>query len=421
MEKIKNLSLRKTIILYVGVSLLLSFLLSSLLVTAAESVQQRVWWKYMDEDAYFEAQNEKKEAPDHYEVSVPRPEQARMSERDWHISEICDFMETYSSLLLAVAGSGAAVGLFYRNKLKTPLRRLQEASERIAGNQLDFQLSYQNQDEMGQLCAQFERMRAQLAENNRQMWRMVEEERALRAAVAHDIRSPLTVLKGYQEMMLEFLSEEASGEEEREKLSQARNRNKAERPGKDQLQEMLEEGMRQIERMDSFIENMRKMTGLERRELCCSPVEAESFRKQIEKEARMLGKDSDLACSVNMETGREKFDIDRELVLEVADNLLSNAFRYARTRVQVLLSSTDTELILEVRDDGGGFQEDTAVLTEAFYHSNPQDDLKHFGLGMYLCRIYCEKHGGRLLTGNTAAGGACVKAVFRFMLYSSVR
>ncbi len=402
MEKIRNLSLRKTIILYVGVSLLISFLLSGLLVTAAESVQQRVWWKYMDEDAYFEAQNEKNEAPGHYEVSVPRPEQARMSERDWNISEICDFVETYSSLLLAVAGSGGAVGLFYRNKLRTPLRRLQEASERIAGNQLDFQLSYQNQDEMGQLCAQFERMRAQLAENNRKMWRMVEEERALRAAVAHDIRSPLTVLKGYQEMMLEFLSE---GDQN---------------PEREKLQEMLEEGMGQIERMDAFIETMRRMTGLEQRELCCAPVEAENFREQIEKEARMLGKDSDLACSVNMETGREKFDIDRELVLEVADNLLSNAFRYARTRVQVLLSSTDTELVMEVRDDGSGFQEDTEVLTEVFYHSNPQDELKHFGLGMYLCRVYCEKHGGRLLTGNTAAGGACVKAVFRFIADNAV-
>ena len=49
---------------------------------------------------------------------------------------------------------------------------------------------------MGRLCREFERMRGQLAENNQQLWKMLEEEKALRAAIAHDIRSPLSVLEG---------------------------------------------------------------------------------------------------------------------------------------------------------------------------------------------------------------------------------
>lgn len=49
---------------------------------------------------------------------------------------------------------------------------------------------------MGGLCKEFERMRGQLAENNQQLWKMLEEEKALRAAIAHDIRSPLSVLEG---------------------------------------------------------------------------------------------------------------------------------------------------------------------------------------------------------------------------------
>ena len=58
-------------------------------------------------------------------------------------------------------------------------------------------------------CAEeFERMKEQLAENNHQLWKMIEEEKALRAAIAHDIRSPLSVLEGYQEMLSEYLPEE---------------------------------------------------------------------------------------------------------------------------------------------------------------------------------------------------------------------
>ena len=44
---------------------------------------------------------------------------------------------------------------------------------------------------------------------------------------------------------------------------------------------------------------------------------------------------------------------------------------------------------------------------------NPQDDLKHFGMGMYISRIYCERHGGKLLIKNAADGGAEVEAVFK--------
>ena len=58
---------------------------------------------------------------------------------------------------------------------------------------------------MGHLCHEFDRMRGQLEENNRQLWLIIEEERALRSAIAHDIRSPLSVLKGYQEMLIDYV------------------------------------------------------------------------------------------------------------------------------------------------------------------------------------------------------------------------
>ncbi len=80
----------------------------------------------------------------------------------------------------------------------------------IAYNELDFHVSYENKDEMGTLCKEFEMMRSDLADNNnRKMWRMIDDEKALRNAIAHDIRSPLSILRGYQEMLLEFVSAES--------------------------------------------------------------------------------------------------------------------------------------------------------------------------------------------------------------------
>ena len=75
------------------------------------------------------------------------------------------------------------------------------ASDKIAHNDLDFAIDCDSGDELGQLCASFETMRATLADNFSQMWRQVEERKALNAAFAHDLRTPLTVLKGYNEML----------------------------------------------------------------------------------------------------------------------------------------------------------------------------------------------------------------------------
>ncbi|MFD2880718.1 HAMP domain-containing protein [Paenibacillus rhizoplanae] len=89
-------------------------------------------------------------------------------------------------------------GCFYHNKLKQPIGTLREASQKISGNDLNFRIPQASEDEMGQLCGSFERMRAALEDNNRQMWRSIEDRKQLNAAFfSHDLRTPLTVLRGY--------------------------------------------------------------------------------------------------------------------------------------------------------------------------------------------------------------------------------
>ena len=206
MEKIRNLSLKKTILLYFVISLTAAFLLSGFTVHFARNMQNKIWEKYIDYADYTDVfqQYGKK-----YEIEISRPNQSQMNRLDHHLSEMCDFMETYSVLIFSIVGSVAAVFFFYKNKLKTPLQELKDASQMIADNELDFHVSYENKDEMGTLCKEFEMMRSTLADNNRKMWRMIDDEKVLRNAIAHDIRSPLSILRGYQEMLLEFVSAES--------------------------------------------------------------------------------------------------------------------------------------------------------------------------------------------------------------------
>ena len=389
MGKIKNLSLRKTIVLYMIISLIISFYLSALIMRIASTVQNNIWWNYVDQEEYFEmAEGDGRR----YLPDVPRPHSYEMKEFDYHVSEICDFLQTFTVLIVSVAGSIIAVFLFYKHKLKCPIEELELASRQVGRNNLDFHITYENEDEMGGLCKEFERMRGQLAENNQQLWKMLEEEKALRAAIAHDIRSPLSVLEGYQEMLSEYLPKKEINME--------------------QALEMVNESKKQIERMVIFVETMRKMSSLDTRELVAEEITSKQVEIDVRAEMNVFrkkfGKLYELECS---ET-EEKFSGDKEVILEVIENLLSNAFRYAKTKVEMEVFLTCSELQIRIKDDGVGFTIDKQKATELFYQQNVKDSLKHSGMGMYISRLYCEKHGGQLLIENEKQSGAVITAVF---------
>lgn len=61
-------------------------------------------------------------------------------------------------------------------------------------------------DELGQLCAAFETMRKELLKSNQELWRQAEERKRLNAVSSHDLRNPITVLKGTVKLLRQALS-----------------------------------------------------------------------------------------------------------------------------------------------------------------------------------------------------------------------
>lgn len=405
MEKLRNLSLKKTFILYMVVSLTVTYFLSAVIMHQASYIQQTLWQKYVSETDEYPAPPPDTPLPgtspsdalapvsdaDNFMYMTPRPIASIMSERDRYLSEVCDFFQTYTILLLSVIGTCIAVFLFYQNKLRIPIDELNMASRRIAEKDFDFHILYENRDELGQLCREFEQMREQLMQNNQILWKTVEEERALRAAIAHDIRSPLSVLKGYQEMLIEYVPSQTIG--------------------MDKIMEMLHAGMHQIERMDVFVETMRRLNSLGSRKIARREITAAELETDLRAEIGVLAGDKEILLEVlAQEAG---FTGDKEMILEVAENILSNALRYADTQIRISVIMTRQELTICVTDDGCGFAEPPEKIQEPYFQQNIRDSLKHTGLGMYISRLYCEQHGGKLLLENDAQGGASVTAVFR--------
>ncbi len=293
-------------------------------------------------------------------------------------------------LLVPVCYGGAAILCaiwFYRRKLKRPLQILDDASVRIAADQLDFTVAYDSRDEMGRLCASFEKMRSALLENQRTMWRQMEERSRLNAAFSHDMRTPLTVLKGHAGMLLSALPKDAVTREE--------------------VMDEVGTMAHHIERLESYVDAMTRLRRLEDLEVRWGPVDRGVFMAGLRDTADMLRGAKKISWEVRGDTC---WNIDRQVVAQVCENLLVNAFRHSRSAVWVKISAEGGALCVVVSDDGHGFSHRALErATEPFYR---EESGGRMGLGLHICRLLCERHGGSFSICNNAEGGAVACASF---------
>ncbi len=283
---------------------------------------------------------------------------------------------------------------FYRWKLKKPLSVLNDAAEKIGNNDLDFQIEQTSADELGRLCGSFETMRGSLEENNKAMWRAVEERRRLNAAFAHDLRTPLTVLQGYSDYLLEGLPAGKVDPKKAEATVSTMKQN--------------------LVRLQQYVESMHSVQKLE--ELSSKPagISFSALCAQLQETAEILrGKDGFSFTA----SGEGSLLLDQELFFRVFENLMSNAGRYAKSTVLLSLTKQGDTLSLCVADDGPGFPPEALKrATDPYYRgekSATAESTPHFGLGLTICKTLCEKHGGSLTLQNRKSGGASVTAAFQ--------
>lgn len=206
--------------------------------------------------------------------------------------------------------------VFYRLKLKKPLAELQAGAVRIMQNDLDFSIQSISKDELGQLCNSFEKMRLELLNNNRELWRQMEERKRLNAVFSHDLRNPVTVLKGSAKILKKGLS----------------NGTLSSQNAQDSVL-LIEEYTGRIE---TYIEAMSSVQRLE--ELQCSPnnICLETVIKELSDSARLLTMDSSIKIEVKVEnqfvTLQKNVWLDKAIVFNIAENLIMNAVRFAKPK-----------------------------------------------------------------------------------------
>lgn len=381
---LRDLSLPGSLVLYIAIFVMLALVLSVMTNSICERAAESIRTSYPASGEKYYLTNEQGERlGDGVYIGKEFVPLSPSDERTINLLKQIPLIAApvYSALCII-----AAALLFYRKKLRKPLAELRTASEKISNNDLDFSIGYDSKDELGRLAGSFETMRAMLANNFSEMWRQVEERKRLNAAFAHDLRTPLTVLKGYNEML------QASEHVQTKEIAATMGKHLA--------------------RMEAYVNSMSNLRRLEDTRPEYKSVPLQQFLSSLQESAKILCTQNGKKLLMQNETVDCDILMDKTFVSQVCNNLIANAVRFAQTSITLSFSLQDDGLLLSVSDDGKGFDKKSIHKATNPYFTEETDRSEHFGLGLYICKLLCENHGGYLKIADVS-NGARVLAFFK--------
>lgn len=380
--------IKRSLFKYLVVSLTLAIILSVAVQRIAQDISIHIQLKYVDQAKLYEYQNGYSQlfgdVPE-----IPEIPALITNAQDRVIKELCDFASSWCILFFTFTGVFLSLSLFYKRRLKIPFTILNESAEKIGKQDLNFKISYNQDDEFGQLCTVFEKMREKLAENNCLMWNMIDEQRQMRSAFSHDLRTPLAVMTGYVEYLLLYYPEN--------KLS------------KEKIMEVLGELQSQTERISCFADTMKSINRLDEMIINREGIDKDELLTKTETILTVLAGNYKKQFEIHSEVERQELYLDLSVFLEIMENLMDNAMRFAVRSVKVEFNYSPSRLTVRVRDDGKGFPPGELKRVVKPYYHGEDAGAEHYGMGLYICKMLCEKQGGFLQVYNPPGGGACVE------------
>ena len=396
---VRNLSFRKAMLAYIAAAAVITILLSVVTMVVCYRFENIIWNEYADM-TQNNLSDQIVQYPDWSTVAgwhVWAHTFGGFRDNDRQLMQVLDIIRVWCPFFYGFTFTVAAIFIFYKKRLKRPFNILRSGTDAIRENNLDVDMRYDSEDEMGQLCCSFDEMRMELIHNKEELWQMIENQKKLNAAFAHDLRTPLTVLKGYSDFLARYIPEGKVSEQK--------------------MLDTLKLMSSHLDRLEQFSRTMKGIRSMEELPVNKEETEVEGLCAEMSEIIFALNQIKDieitLECMGESESGR-KIYVDKNIVTEVLENLLSNAIRYAGCKISVSVQYTasDGKLLLAVSDDGPGFSKGDLEKALLPYYREHGNNKEHFGIGLHICSLLCKKHGGVLSIANSMCGGAVVTASF---------
>lgn len=261
----------------------------------------------------------------------------------------------------------AAMLLFAKLLIK-PITELTEATKRIANERFDTPLKIESKDEIGQLATSFNTMMGQLQENDQIRKEFISN-------VSHDFQSPLLNIQGYAGLLV---SENITDEERRDYVSiiQSETHRLSTLTKQLLLLTSLDQSSRKMERKIYALDEQMKRT-------------IQKYRWWLEEEG----------INLSMTLEPTLINADAGLLENVWENLLTNAIKYNKENgdIQVVLTSTDQEVTVQIQDTGIGMSDTTKEQSfQRFFRADDSRTKDGTGLGLAIVEQIVKIHGGNI-------------------------
>jgi two-component system sensor histidine kinase BaeS len=281
--------------------------------------------------------------------------------------------------VLAAITIALFLGIFLARRLMRPVRELTTATRAMAKGELEQQVPVRSQDELGELAAAFNQMSADLARAN-------ELRRQMTADIAHDLRTPLSVIAGYTEGLRDGVLPPTS--------------------------ETFQTIHQEAEHLSRLIEDLRTLSLADAGELTLTRqlVHPQELLERTAAAHLPQAQQLEIGLQVTAQANLPAVNVDPERMAQVLGNLVSNALRYTPAGGQISLAAAQkgNNALLTVQDNGAGIAPDRLRrIFERFYRGDEarQTHEGESGLGLAIAKSLVELHGGMISVASTLGKG----------------
>jgi two-component system sensor histidine kinase BaeS len=274
------------------------------------------------------------------------------------------------------------IGILLARTISRPVRELTAATQMIAHGELGHQVPVRRKDELGELAASFNQMSVDLE-------RSTELRRQMTADIAHELRTPLSLILGYTEA-----------------LSDGKLR------GTPETFDIVHDEAQHLNRL---VDDLRTLSLADAGELSLNrrPVCPQMLLQRVATAYAAQAKAKDVSLRVEAEGDVADVDVDPDRMAQVLGNLVSNAMRHTPAGGGIALSAEELRdtVALTVSDSGVGIApEHLPHVFDRFYRGDESryQENGESGLGLAIAKSIVEAHGGRISVTSTVGVGTTV-------------
>lgn len=307
-------------------------------------------------------------------------------ESDLLFAPITELFSIIISATLLIFVISFFIGVVFSNSLSKPITQLTQASKEISQGNLDTTININSKDEIGDLANSFCHMKQEIKNHNEMIEGLLEQKNEFIHILSHDLKNPLTA-----PMTLLPLIEKKVDDSH--------------------LKEMVRTVMHSVDKIKMIIYDTLKLARLDTLDKILNTEETnlnDLVIKSVNDSQNLIDKYQftvDNNVSNNMIV-----DIDRFLIDQVFDNLISNAIKYTpedhEQRIIIDTEDKDDSVIVSVKDFGRGIEQgkEESVFGKFSKDLKPREGFDSTGLGLSICKSIIERHDGQIWVESEGVG-----------------